>query len=84
MTNWRYSIDLNSVLASASERHDMSKYERKCPKTVKMQIAAELRKAPPLQHFAKQIEDAESIAEVNRIIDEVYDAADANLIWCGL
>ena len=83
MAAWRYRIQLNEVIAWATSEFDLSEVEKECPDQVKNKIAEELRKAFPLQRFASKILQAKSIAEVNRILEKVFDTADSELVWCG-
>jgi hypothetical protein len=84
MTSWRYTIELNRVLALLDKKFDLTRVEKSCPRAVKRAIADELDKAPPLSQFANKIRAAKSIAEVNRLLDAIYDAADTSGVWCGL
>lgn len=83
MANWNYKIELNKVMTKVSNDFDLSNYEEECPKEVKEAIAIEVEKAIPLKHFAPKLRKAVSIAEVNRIIERVYNEADRSLVWCG-
>lgn len=83
MAKWHYKIQLNEVLEQASEDFDLSCFEKKCPKSVKTKLAAEVEKAPPLARFGARILRAVSIAEVNRVLSEVFDEADRSRVWCG-
>ena len=84
MTNWLYEIDLAGVLKQASEEYDLSCVEKPCPLKVKRALAAELRKASPIAFMSAAITKAKSIAEVNRVLNSVYDVADRRNVWCGL
>lgn len=84
MANWRYKIELNKVLTEMSEKHDLERHEEPCPKEVKEALAKELEKAWPLHRFCEKILNAKSIAQVNRILENVWNAADTEGVWCGL
>jgi len=84
MANWQHRIELNQVINQVSEDHDLTRLEEPCPEEVREAIAAECEKAAPLRHFGKKIRGAKSIAEVNRILTNVYSVADRELVWCGL
>ncbi len=84
MAAWRYKIELNKVLTEMSEKHDLECHEEPCPKEVKEALAKELEKAWPLKRFCQKILDAKSIAQVNRILENVWNAADTERVWCGL
>lgn len=80
---WRYEINLNVVLSELGEEFDLSRHEEFCPEEVRELLAKECEKARPLRRFATPIRDAQSIAEVNRILENVYDVADIQGVWCG-
>jgi hypothetical protein len=82
--NWRYKIELNKALTEMSEKYDLERHEEPCPKEVKEALASEIKKAWPLQRFCQKILDAKSIAQVNRILENVWNAADTERVWCGL
>jgi len=84
MANWKYQIELNQVINDLSEQYDLECPKEPCPQEVKEALAKELQKAPPLAHYAKKIQKATSIAQVNRILNSVFNTADASLVWCGL
>jgi len=84
MVNWRHRIELNETLERVSDEFDLTRHEEPCPEEVREALAVECEKAPPLQRFGRQIREAKSIAEVNRILDTVYSVADEQLVWCGL
>jgi flagellar motor switch protein FliM len=84
MTNWRYRIELAKVLEKCNENHDLSHYEEECPQDVKDLIAAEISKAWPLTRLAPRVTESKTIAELNRVLQLVYDVADAELVWCGI
>lgn len=84
MANWRYKIELNKVISQVSEDFDLSQFEEPCPENVRVALAEECEKAAPLRRFGRQLRDASSIAEVNRILDSVFSEADQQLVWCGL
>ena len=81
---WRYRTDLANVLVNAAEKYDLSRFEEDCPEEVKEMIAAEIAKAFPLKRFVAPIKACKSIAELNRLLDKIYDAADLNRVWCGI
>lgn len=84
MVNWRYRIELAEILQKCSKDHDLSHYEEECPKDVKEAIAAEISKALPLSRLAPRVMESKTIAELNRVLQLVYDVADAELVWCGI
>lgn len=84
MANWRWTIDLKGILNKAADEHDLEKVELPCPDPVRNALAEEVSKAPPLRRFAGAIRAAETIAEVNRILNRVYEEADYAKVWCGL
>lgn len=83
MANWKYKIMLNEAIDENNEEFDLSRHEEDCPVAAKERLAAQCERAPPLVHFAASLRAAKSIAEVNRILRRVFDAADEALVWCG-
>jgi hypothetical protein len=84
MANWREKIELNQTLNRVQESHDLSRFEEPCPDEVKSALATELEKSVWLKRHGARIRGADSIAEVNRILANVYDDADRHLVWCGM
>jgi hypothetical protein len=84
MTEWRHKINLAGVMFKCAEEHDLAHVEEDCPEEVKEAIATEIVKAWPLKRFAQTIRQAKSIAEVNRILENIYDEADRSSVWCGI
>lgn len=84
MANWRHKIELNQAINKVSEEYDLTRLEEPCPVEVRDALAVECEKVFPLRRFGKKFRDAKSIAEVNRILDDVFDVADKKLVWCGL
>ena len=84
MANWQHSIELNGVVSEMNDRYDLSRVEEDCPDAVKVALANEIRKARPIAGYANDIIACVSIAELNRMLDRVYDSADKNLVWCGM
>jgi hypothetical protein len=60
-------------MCRCAEEHDLTHIEEDCPEEVKEAIAIEIVKAWPLKRFAQTIRQAKSIAEVNRILKNIYD-----------
>ena len=83
MANWKYKIELGRVMDEMCDKHDLSRFEEELPQEVKDAISAELAKAPPLARFAKRIKGAKSIAEGNRILNDMFDVADEKRVWTG-
>lgn len=84
MANWKQKINLNQILEQLSEEFDLSEVERPCPTVVKNKIANEVERVTVLKPFGKQIRKSRSIAAVNRILEQVFQVADENLVWCGM
>ena len=84
MARWRESIELNKVVASVSDEFDLTRLEEDCPEEAKSRLAAEVEKSSWLRRHGKRLREARSIAEVNRILESVFEDADRHLIWCGL
>jgi len=82
--NWRYTIDLAGAMRQSIDDFDLTRLEEPCPAAVLGRLADEVEKAPPLSHFGTRLRAAKSIAEVNRLLIEVYDRADDTRVWCGL
>lgn len=83
MGAWRHKIELNKVVYDLNEKYDLSRFEEPCPEEVKTALAEEVKKAWPLQRFAGYITECQSIAELNRILENLYNAADRERVWCG-
>jgi hypothetical protein len=81
---WLYRIDLAGVMLQCAEKHDLTRVEEDCPEDVKELIAVEISKADPLKRFAESVRNSKSIAELNRILQKIYDEADFRRVWCGL
>lgn len=84
MADWRHHINLRTVIDDCCEEYNLECVEEDCPEAVKEAIATEIEKAWPIQHFGPRIRDCVSIAEVNRVLNAVFNEADAKLVWCGL
>ena len=84
MAQWIEKIELNGVLGKAGEKFDLSRAEEDCPDEVKNDLAAEVAKSIWLSRFSGRLRGARSIAEVNRILEQVFDEADRHRVWCGL
>ena len=82
--NWKYKIKLNPLIIGLSEKYDLSCEEEPCPEEVKLLLSQEVEKAIPIARFGNKIKKCVTIAEVNSVIDDVYDIADRESIWCGL
>lgn len=83
VANWQEKISLNQTLARLGDEHDLSRQEEPCPTVVREAMAAEVEKSNRLFRHGKRIREAKSIAEVNRILEDVYNDADRHLVWCG-
>ena len=81
---WRYKIDLAGVLQQCADKYDLTRVEEPCPDEVKQLIVTEIAKAPPLKRFVRSIQTAKAIAELNRVLEKIYDAADFERVWCGI
>lgn len=83
MSVWKYKIELNQVLRDMSNTFDLTCVEEPCPKSVKRAIAKELEKVPGLVPLSKKAMRVKSIAAMNRLLEEIFDAADRQLVWLG-
>lgn len=83
MANWRWKIGLNQAISKNSKEFDLTRHEEPCPKIALKRLADEVAKAPPLAHFSRRFLRCKSIAEANRVLDEVYNEADVALVWCA-
>lgn len=81
--NWRETIELNPVISEMSEKYDLDHVENDCPEEVKEKLAGEVEKSWTLKRFAPKLLKAKSIAEVNRILGNVFNEADRSKVWCG-
>lgn len=84
MANWQEKLELNTILSDLSDKYDLERLEEPVPEEVKTAIATELKKSRWLVQYASKIENSKSIAETNRVLEKVYDAADRHLVWLGL
>lgn len=84
MANWLHKIELLKAIGAANDAHDLSRAEEPCPVEVIESFAAEVVKAPPLARFAEKFRACKSIAAVNRTLEQVFNAADASRVWCGM
>jgi hypothetical protein len=84
MPNWTHKIELLKAISAANEAHDLTRVEEPCPAEVLESFAAEVSKAPPLARFAGKLRKCKTIAEVNRTLERVFDAADSSRVWCGM
>jgi len=66
-----------------SEKYDLSEHEKECPKEVKDVLITEIERAEPLKFFVGSIRRSKSIAELNRVINRIFDTADKELVWTG-
>lgn len=83
MPVWLEKIELNQAIAKANDEYDLSRLEEPVPDAVKEQLAAVLKPSMWLSRFAAKIQSCKSIAELNRVLAQVYDAADRHRVWCG-
>ncbi len=81
MPVWLEKINLNGVIRDMDEQHDLSRHEEPCPDEAREAMAKEVEKTSYLRHFAKRLRNAKTIAEVNRILECVYDEADRCRVW---
>ena len=81
---WIEKIELNEAIAEASDKFDLSRHEEPMPQGAKAIICAALKTSTWLRRFERDIEAAKSIAEANRILARVFDAADRHRVWCGM
>lgn len=82
--NWKYQIGLNKAIDLCNDKFDMTKHEEQCPEEVKDILIAELKKAWPLEGYIDKVRKVQSIVELNRVLDHIYDRADQMKVWCGL
>jgi hypothetical protein len=71
-------------LGSILVQHDLSRIEEDCPAELKEAIATEIAKALPLVKFVEVVRRRKSIADLTRLMEAIYDEADATSVWCGL
>ena len=81
--NWREKIELNAVLDKCNEKYDLSCVELNAPEEVKEWISQEIRKSIWLNRHITPIKNAKTIAELNRILERVFNDADQYKVWCG-
>lgn len=80
MANWRYHIELAAIIDRANGLSD----DDVVPDDIKRAMASEVKKAPPIAHFARSIMQATTIRSMNRVVERLYNTADATMVWCGL
>lgn len=82
--NWRYKIDLNAVISRLNHEKQLDDWEddKPVPESTKEALATELEKLP-VASFASEVRHAETICDVNHILDQVLYYCDRNRIWCG-
>ena len=81
---WIEKISLNQAIDKANERYDLSRLEEPVPDEVKLLINNEIARSRFLKRFTNRISNAGSIAQLNRILDSIFDDADRNRVWCGM
>lgn len=81
---WNYRIDLNGVVQQLNEELDWKDQEAVCPAVAKERICEEIKKAPPLTGLCGRVMEAESVADLNRVLELIYELADQQRVWCGL
>lgn len=81
---WREKIQLGKAICKINEKFDLSRHEDLCPDEAKELLAKVVEKSIWLKRFSANFRGAKSIAEVNRIIEQVYNRADQHRVWCGL
>ena len=81
--NWQFKIELNSLISILDDEFDLSRYEEDAPVEVKEKLALEVSKVWPTARFANKFREAKTIAEVNRILESVFDTCDKHRVWCG-
>lgn len=82
--NWQYKIELIPLIRKLDEQHDLTRHEEKCPQECLDALADEISKAVPLRAWPSKIRSCRTIAELNRVLDGVYNAADRSRVWCGI
>jgi hypothetical protein len=82
MGTWKQELNLNSILREA-ESLDLDD-DDVAPTELKKKIKDELYKAKPLQSLADEVEMAETISDVDYILEDVYLQADIHKIWLGI
>lgn len=80
MANWKYRIDIKTILNRGSDLQD----DDVVPADIKAGLVAEVKKAPPIAHYAGRILRATNVRSLNRILNHLYTDADASMVWCGL
>ena len=81
---WIEKIELNEAIGEANAKFDLTREEEPMPQAAKDILCAAIAKSIWLARFQHDIAAAKSIAEANRILDRVFDAADRHRVWCGM
>lgn len=84
MANWIEKINLHGVMARFADEYDLSEHEKPCPQPVLDAMATELEKSVWFRRFSVPLRNARSIAEANRVLARVFDAAEFHRVWCGM
>lgn len=84
MPAWRYTIDLRSAIEWCDTKYDLTRHEEPCPEECLERLVAEVEKAPTLRSaWPAKIRSCRTIAELNRVLDDLYDSADRSRVWTG-
>ena len=79
MSQWVEKIDIRGILKEYEPQDD----DEEAPDDVKERLAAEVRKSRHLAYMADRFTDCYSIADIDDVLEEVYQVADARRVWTG-
>lgn len=83
--DWQHTIDIKTTLRALEGNDNITEVRQRMADTIR----AEAKKLPEKIHpnfedFAVAMELCEDIKEIDCILEDVYDFADANSIWLGI
>lgn len=80
---WRGECAVNEELTKLNCEFDLEP-DMACPTEAKERMAKVLEACVPLRKFAANIRAADTVSRFNRVLEAIFDEADAKRIWCGL
>jgi len=87
MANWKRTVDIQAILKTYDEDLDADIGELGVGpefKRVRDAVVKLLRKDPDLGQYAVRLGGSKNVTQFDRRLNEMYDAADDLLIWCGI
>lgn len=85
MAYWKHRIDLIKVINNMDDKYDLKDDDTDCPDEVKKAIVDELIKVPVVfDLYLPMVIDAVTVKDLNVVLDDIYDQADNERVWCGI